>query len=447
MQEEVFVINLEAIKLITDEAMFVQPWNNDTKMDNPILWPVEAPTKYRNYKNLCITSVLLAFVIGLTVGVLIPILYFCGGDDVTIATPQQWTNNTKTTEKLIGSVFLNNSHAFTKNSIVYPTVSFVETDGLIEDEIFWGRKVEGALPTGYGDDDNHKWSSYIKKAVGVRLEQGCGRMQNRLVVFQDGTRGCVRYRQNLDQIQGELFSFYLAQLLQLPNLAPSAVSLVDLKAPNWQNLPSEISSAQWVANRPIVITKYISNLDTAHIPRSFRPPETQLSHQQLIKANFSSIKDYAELAQWSDLVIFDYLTANLDRVVNNLYNKQWNVNIMEAPAHNLARRTEDDLLVFLDNESGLLHGYRLLQKYEPYHALLLDNLCIFRRKTVVALERLRRDKNIGTLLSDMFEKSTAAKIRDFLPPLPTKSVKILNERLDRVHSQIAKCRRDSKKNL
>lgn len=427
-------------------------------MDNAILWPMDSSTslkRHRNYRNICIASVLVAFTIGLTVGVLIPIIYFCSSDVEALESKELLlllkNTSTRTNEKLIGSVFLNNSHSVILNNSLgypgrnlsaYPQVSFVETDDLIEDGIFWGKKVEEVLPKGFGDEDNSEWSKHVDKSSGVRLERRCGRMQNRLLTFQDGTRGCVRYRQNLDQIQGELFSFYLAQLLQLPNLAPSTVSLIDLKGVTWQNLPQEISSAQWASNRPVVITKYISNLDGANIPVTFRPPETHLSRRELLKFNSSSIKDYAELAQWSDLVIFDYLTANLDRVVNNLYNKQWNINIMEAPAHNLAKRQDDNLLVFLDNESGLLHGYRLLQKYEPYHALLLDNLCVFRRKTVVALERLRRNQNVGVLLSELFEKNTHAKIRDVLPPLPQKSVKILNERLERVHSQINRCRRE-----
>uniref|UniRef100_A0A182F3E1 Four-jointed box protein 1 n=1 Tax=Anopheles albimanus TaxID=7167 RepID=A0A182F3E1_ANOAL len=146
-----------------------------------------------------------------------------------------------------------------------------------------------------------------------------------------------------------------------------------------------------------------------------------------------------ELAQWSDLIVFDYLIANLDRVVNNLYNFQWNADIMAAPAHNLARQTDSALLVFLDNESGLLHGYRLLKKYEAYHGLLLDNLCVYRRSTVEALEQLRA-ANVGRRLNALFERTTTAQIRDVLPPLPEKSVKILVDRIDRVLGQVQKCR-------
>lgn len=147
---------------------------------------------------------------------------------------------------------------------------------------------------------------------------------------------------------------------------------------------------------------------------------------------------FIELAQWSDLIIFDYLIANLDRVVNNLYNFQWNADIMAAPAHNLAKQIDSQLLVFLDNESGLLHGYRLLKKYEAYHGLLLDNLCVFRKSTVDALKFLR-DNNPGELLNEFFERTTTSKVRDVLPPLPEKSIKILADRIDRVLQQVQKC--------
>uniref|UniRef100_A0A6E8VW08 FAM20 C-terminal domain-containing protein n=1 Tax=Anopheles coluzzii TaxID=1518534 RepID=A0A6E8VW08_ANOCL len=357
-------------------------------------------------------------------------------------------------------------------------------EGVIRDGIYWGPSVERALPDGFDQRQSESWARYLHEAEVERLEIGCGRMQNRLLVFRDGTRACARYRQNTDQIQGELFSFYLGQLLNLTNLAPSAASIIDPEARLWAAATEELAGAQWKPTKPVVITKWIGNLEPAGIPQPFRPLERHLNRfdvrnitegldrprdgvRRLLLDRLGPARDgpaatpatpssststlpaqpptpevlerLVELAQWSDLIVFDYLIANLDRVVNNLYNFQWNADIMAAPAHNLARQTDSSLLVFLDNESGLLHGYRLLKKYEAYHGLLLDNLCVFRRSTVRALEALR-DASVGQRLNALFERTTTAQIRDVLPPLPEKSVKILVDRIDRVLGQVQKCR-------
>uniref|UniRef100_A0A182QDL5 FAM20 C-terminal domain-containing protein n=1 Tax=Anopheles farauti TaxID=69004 RepID=A0A182QDL5_9DIPT len=360
-----------------------------------------------------------------------------------------------------------------------------EGEDVIRDGIYWGASVERALPVGFDRRQSDAWAQYLREAEVERLEIGCGRMQNRLLVFRDGTRACARYRQNTDQIQGELFSFYLGQLLNLTNLAPSAASIIDPDARLWAAATEELAGAQWKPTKPVVITKWIGNLEPAGIPQPFRPLERHLNRfdvrnitegldrpardgsvRRLLLDRLGParpdgrdtppapsplpspapqpptpevLERLVELAQWSDLIVFDYLIANLDRVVNNLYNFQWNADIMAAPAHNLARQTDTALLVFLDNESGLLHGYRLLKKYEAYHGLLLDNLCVFRRSTVRALEALR-DASVGQRLNALFERTTTAQIRDVLPPLPEKSVKILVDRIDRVLGQVQKCR-------
>ncbi|XP_049533354.1 extracellular serine/threonine protein kinase four-jointed [Anopheles darlingi] len=378
-------------------------------------------------------------------------------------------------------------------------------DGVIQDGIYWGSSVERALPSGFDRRQSESWTQYLRVAQVDRLEIGCGRMQNRMLVFRDGTRACARYRQNTDQIQGELFSFYLGQLLNLTNLAPSAASIIDLDARLWSSATDDLGSSQWKPTKPVVITKWIGNLEPAGIPKPFQPlerhlnrydvrnitegldrtqssvhrvqtataaaaptedsvrrllldrlapsnqppsgarripsqqPQQQQQRQQQQQLTPDVLERLVELAQWSDLIVFDYLIANLDRVVNNLYNFQWNADIMAAPAHNLARQTDSALLVFLDNESGLLHGYRLLKKYEAYHGLLLDNLCVYRRSTVEALEQLRA-ANVGRRLNALFERTTTPQIRDVLPPLPEKSVKILVDRIDRVLGQVQKCR-------
>lgn len=407
-----------------DGRSAIPVWYSDYRQHKPVI-----------KRNLwCFACV--AFAVGFIIGIIIPVVYF------SRSYMKSTSNTTDTTADAIRTVFVDNSYSKEEQ---YPTVSFVglespkkKIDRVIEDGIYWGSKVEQALPQGYNKNHHETWSQYVEKAIAVKLENGCGRMQNRLVTFQDGLQGCVRYRQNTDQIQGELFSFYLAQILHLPNLAPSAVSVVNLKSPLWQNLANEIAAAQWNSNRPIVLTQYITNLDPANIPPVFKPVERHLNKNDVLNMT-SNVVDLVELAQWSDLIIFDYLTANLDRIVNNLYNYQWNVNIMDAPAHNLAKKVDSDLLVFLDNESGLLHGYRLLKKYEIYHTLLLENLCVFRKQTADIIKTLKERGNVGVLLREMFEERNSEKIKDVLPTLPDKSVKILNERIETVYNQIVKC--------
>lgn len=377
-----------------------------------------------------------------------------------------------------------------------PRENQLQTEGIIESNIYWGELVENALPKGFAAEDQHNWERYVAGQGQVtRLEQGCGRMQNRLVVFADGTRACARYRQNTDQIQGEIFSYYLGQLLNISNLAPSAATVIDTTTPSWSSALGDITQAQWKEHRPVVLTRWLADLEPAGIPQPFQPLERHLNKydvwnitQQMqregsestsrgllkrLEAASSQTADHQsrmleesqstessstasstasstssstallqrliELAQWSDLIVFDYLIANLDRVVNNLYNFQWNADIMAAPAHNLARQRDTQLLVFLDNESGLLHGYRLLKKYEAYHSLLLDNLCIFRRPTIEALQRLRAAGGAGNQLRELFERTTSPNVRDVLPSLPDKSIKILAERIDRVLAQVQKC--------
>lgn len=357
---------------------------------------------------------------------------------------------------------------------------------IIEDEIYWGQVIEERLPNGYGKRDSEDWQNYLENNVTeiIKIEQGCGRMQNRLVTFSDGVKACVRYRQNTDQIQGELFSFFLGRLLNITNLVPSTASVIDWDSRLWQQVKQHITESQWKTSRPVVFTKWLPDLEPSGIPEQFRPLERHMNKNDIwnitmddgtvatkpsqvlidrLKAKFNSdegsgkrrkkkmwqkkkislndgmLAKFIELAQWSDLIIFDYLIANLDRVVNNLYNFQWNAEIMAAPAHNLARQPNSQLLVFLDNESGLLHGYRLLKKYEPYHSILLDDLCVFRKPTIDALRTLRDNNVAGELLNALFEQTTTNKVRDVLPPLPDKSIKILSDRIDRVLQQVQKC--------
>ncbi|EEB19918.1 conserved hypothetical protein [Pediculus humanus corporis] len=377
-------------------------------------------TKY--YKYLFFFTGILAFVFGFLLGTMLPTILVKNGD--------KNINNNNNTSPYGKKNMMAAASAVTmmrENYKTYQSVSDV---------------IEGALPSGYTENDVNEWRKFTRNTTVVQIKEGCGRMQNRLLKFSDGTISCCRYRRNTDQIQGELFSYYLGLTLGLRNLVPTTLGLVKMRDTKWSSVRSEMMYAQWVEDKPVVLTKFVPNLITAFIPFNFRNSNRRL-HPTDVSYNTSQVTgdildNLVELAQWSDMIIFDYLTANLDRVVNNLYNLQWNFAMMDAPTHNLRRTIHDKLLIFLDNESGLLHGYRLLDKYESYHSALLNSLCVFRKSTAEIIKNLWKNGNVGDILLNKFNENEP-DFKDYLPSLPEKSIQILNERITKVYNIIEKC--------
>ncbi|XP_022653070.1 extracellular serine/threonine protein kinase four-jointed-like isoform X1 [Varroa jacobsoni] len=301
--------------------------------------------------------------------------------------------------------------------------------------IFWSDSAEATVPGGFQQRQAMHWKATVKAARFVDVREGCGRMQNRLVELADQVLACARYRQNNDQIQGELFSFYLAQQLGIPNVVPVIATVAT--GPQWSDVAPKVMQAQWKSTRPVILSRYLDDLEPAYIPELLRDKNRHLHPSDVKNMTRSQIQ---ELVQWSDLIVFDYLTANLDRVVNNLYNLQWNSGMMAAPAHNLLKDPRTGLLVFLDNESGLVHGYRLLDKYQSYHKSLLQSLCVFRKHTVAQVRHLLRTSNeeLSQVLQKAFQANSPG-IEGHLPFLPPKSIEILRQRLKQIDEQVEKC--------
>lgn len=333
-----------------------------------------------------------------------------------------------------------NKPAVTTGEGIIPTTgqrgaSWVKAIGDIVDGIVWSSALENSCASGYTDSDQKQWRDKSSRTKVVKMSEGCGRMQNRLLMFSDGTRACARYRVNTDQIQGEIYSFYLGKLLRLTNLLPTVLSVVNSQSETWRTVHTDMANAQWVDNKVVVLTRWSEGLNPAYIPMQLRGDDRALLPTP--KSLGVPDSDACELLQWSDLIVFDYLIANLDRVVNNIHNKQWNSHMMDSPAHNLEKGT-DGGLVFLDNESGLFHGYRLLEKYNSYHKSLLESLCVFRKSTVAIIERLHLSGNVGEELHQLFVREDPA--HQYIPTIPKKNMKILQQRVGDVYSQIQKCR-------
>lgn len=311
--------------------------------------------------------------------------------------------------------------------------------------IFWSRNVEDTCHGGFTSDDHVTWKEKESRQKIVQMEEGCGRMQNRVLVFQSSNKACARYRLNIDQIQGEIYSYYLSKLFGIPNVPPSTLHLADTKLDQWRMIGQDIANAKWSEEKPVILSKWIPGLEPAYIPKEFRNLSNVLAPKDLMgTAKWDNNRlvsgktgsSLCELLQWSDLIVFDYITANLDRVVNNLFNLQWNEKMMTKPAHNLEKGSAGNL-VFLDNESGLFHGYRLLDKYSGYHEKLLNSLCVFRERTVRAITNFIENDNIGEALQSIFEENEP--LYRYVPKVPLKNIKVLKQRMRDVLSQVQKC--------
>ncbi|KAK3583870.1 hypothetical protein CHS0354_033636 [Potamilus streckersoni] len=313
----------------------------------------------------------------------------------------------------------------------------LSVEDIILDSIFWAPTVENSCPGGFSVKDHEIWKKRARFEKIVKVEEGCGRMQNRLLTFHDASKTCARYRLNIDQIQGEMYSYYLSKLLGMSNVPPSTLQLVNQNIERWAIVHPQVMHSKWVEEKPVIFAQWIDGLIPAYIPHEFRNYNDKGLQPDLNYLKQKTKSELCELLQWSDLIIFDYLTANLDRVVNNMFNKQWNDQMMNRPTHNLEKRS-DGHLVFLDNESGLFHGYRLLDKYAPFHQVLLDSLCVFRKSTADNIERLVHSGSVGYELQTLFEENEP--LNKYIPKIPNKNIKILNQRLLDVYQQIQKCR-------
>lgn len=343
--------------------------------------------------------------------------------------------------------------------------SVLTLDRLLQDKIFWAPTALALLPTGYEDSHNLQWVDRLRQSRVQQVTAGCGRQPNRLIHLQSvdrnhsaalrhHSRSCFRYRHNYDQLQGELFSVLLGRALNMRNFPPTAIVQLN-RLPISNDALESMLAAKWNPQSLAVASEYINHLKQArfhpalsvfanrsqlnsptHLPVLSPAYLQQLWHSKSNQSVGQSRSDsLIELMQWSDLIVFDYLIGNLDRLVNNLSNMRWNPDMLLSPVHNLYRR-DDGLLVFLDQESGLLHGYRLLPTYERMHRQILQQLCLFNPNTVSRLQQLLDRVQLREELAQRLTPIQLAAQVDFLPEA---SLRTLTRRISKVLTQVHRC--------
>lgn len=306
----------------------------------------------------------------------------------------------------------------------------------VEDRIFWSKWLEELLSVGFAEEYAYEWQEKVRTLRVVKLEPGCGRISNQLATFADGTKACVRFGINADQVQGEALTYYLARLLGITNLPPLVLSQLNAESAQWAAVRTRIDALQWSDRAVVSLTEWVSNLTGVVTPAPLRQESNGL-HPGLRELRNKSTAELLELMQWTDLVIFDYLTANFDRLVSNLFSRQWDPRVMERDTNNLLKTPHGDL-VFIDNEAGLVHGFRVLNMWEKYHSTVLSSVCVFRKRTWQRVAELHRHGDSGKKLLELYRDNEPLSSQ--LGFLSDEHAGILQGRIDRLYKHILQCK-------
>ncbi|NWU75842.1 FJX1 protein, partial [Onychorhynchus coronatus] len=312
----------------------------------------------------------------------------------------------------------------------------------VERGIFWSRELEEQVPPGFAAEEAAAWLSAARAARVSSLERGgCGRSSNRLARLSDGSRACVRYGINPEQIQGEALSYHLAGVLGMQErLPPMALALVETRGRQWEPVREELRGSHWAEGAVVSLTRWVDNLTAVVAPAPWGAEAGAGRWLQPLSATELGglpPSQLVELVQWSDLILFDYLTANFDRLVSNLFSLQWDPRVMRRATSNLLR-APDGGLVFMDNEAGLVHGYRLLAMWDPYNEPLLRSVCVFREGTARRVAELHRRRSAAAELRRRYRAREPLWAR--LGFLSERQAELLQARVDFVHRHIAHCR-------
>lgn len=319
---------------------------------------------------------------------------------------------------------------------------FMETDSdhpqasATLDNRYWSESIANSLQPPFSHEIE---TDFFNKAANqriVHLQKGCGRMKNRLVVFEDGTKACCRYRENQHELRGELYAYQLSKILDTWNVPPSFLVRLNLSSPQWRDVADSARKAEWRNGNSVILTLYVEDLQPEYLPEELKSTDRPLTSSLLESvSNDKQIR----LVQWSDLIVFDYIVGHSDRLFSNLFNMQWTPNMLDRAVHNMAKSTTGSLVLF-DNESTFWLGYSTAEKakYKAMQLYFLQRLCIVRKSVIDKLKEMASDPDPTAQVVQALQASNALAFTE-LGTIPEKFVREFHSRLDDVLSRIQQC--------
>lgn len=349
------------------------------------------------------------------------------------------------------------------------------TDGdtpMVEDGVFWSRSLEAMTPPGLPEIQVQSEMQELRGRKVAHLEEPdwlhCGRDMNRFVTFADGSKACARNRGLTHQhlIQGEVMAFHLARLLGIANTPVVVLSQTSSEQWRWSSQLDSWLSATAAATGTastgggdsiVALIQWIPRLTKTPMPvaLSERLAADDVTVDPINKQTLAQMdpEEAAELVQWSDLVVFDYLTGNYDRIVSmmDVAEREGRSSMLRETVHNLAQSTKTSSLWMLDNESSFLDAYALMysggdddakeRRLLRFQDKLLRSFCVFRRQTTDRLLALRQSQTSADKLLLEFIANNEPLFK-LLPTIHSDSLFSQNfgQRIDNVLNWIQTCR-------
>ncbi|XP_063845121.1 four-jointed box protein 1-like isoform X2 [Scylla paramamosain] len=361
-----------------------------------------------------------------------------------------------------------------------PPLRLVGRSGLevVREGVMFSPDVEARLKDpGMSDEDVGRllWQLRSRKVTELRDPswERCGRPKNQWVRFSGGVAACARYRYPDDHLLlGEVLSFYLARLLQISRVPPATLARPD--HPRWTAAAPQMERAGWGAAPVVVLTPWLPDLVRDYMPASLHHAlatnttlgmateetwgtdggteggdEGRSHHPQLRDVSEGEL---VRLLQWSDLLLFDFLTANYDRVayMMDAAEGEGRPEVLAGTVHNLVLNRATGGLWLLDNESGLVDGYSVLYgngdptqatRFASFHQKLLRSMCLFRRTTLGAVLGLAAHPKPHELLVEFARENEPLL---YLLPDPLRHqpfLSRLSNRLQEVRAWVGECAR------
>ena len=118
----------------------------------------------------------------------------------------------------------------------------------------------------------------------------------------------------------------------------------------WANVKEDMKNAEWSNDAIVALIQWIPKLTKDTMPSVLREALTSLSSslpppvgsdpRALVELAETEPEALEKLVQWSDLIIFDYLTGNYDRVASMLdgAEKEKRPAVLRETVHNLGLR-------------------------------------------------------------------------------------------------------------